>query len=344
MGTDEGIQPTTILKHAEAVYPAFAMLAGMQLDLFSPLAERPMDEEALAAALRVAPGRLSPLLYALVAAGLLTVRQGVFTNSPEADRYLVRSSPDYMGGVHGLYNGFWRAALSTAESIRSNRPAAKRAWSSSHDELMGYFRRQYPSGLRGGRAMARRIDLSGARRLLDAGGGAGGVSAAIAEAWPQVHCTIADLPEVTEVCQHFIRESPVSDRLAVLPVDLTQAVPPGAYDVAVLRALLQVLAPNDARSVLRHVHDALSPGGRIHIVGTFVRDDRLSPASAIGFGLVFLNVYDEGQTYTEGDVRAWLREAGFGDVSVEFDAIGDSSSSCLISATRRTPADAEPLP
>jgi hypothetical protein len=30
-------QPTTIQKLATAVYPSFAMLAGMQLDLFTPL-------------------------------------------------------------------------------------------------------------------------------------------------------------------------------------------------------------------------------------------------------------------------------------------------------------------
>ena len=39
------VRPTTIMHHAFAVYPAFAMLAGMQLDVFSPLADRPMNEE-----------------------------------------------------------------------------------------------------------------------------------------------------------------------------------------------------------------------------------------------------------------------------------------------------------
>jgi hypothetical protein len=34
-------QPTTIQKLSTAVYPSFAMLAGMQLDLFTPLANGP---------------------------------------------------------------------------------------------------------------------------------------------------------------------------------------------------------------------------------------------------------------------------------------------------------------
>jgi hypothetical protein len=31
------ISPTTIMRNAYAVYPSFAMLAGMQLDVFTPL-------------------------------------------------------------------------------------------------------------------------------------------------------------------------------------------------------------------------------------------------------------------------------------------------------------------
>ncbi len=49
------------------------MLAGMQLDVFTPLKDGPLTAEQLAAALNVKAEKLSPLLYALVAAELLTV-------------------------------------------------------------------------------------------------------------------------------------------------------------------------------------------------------------------------------------------------------------------------------
>jgi hypothetical protein len=34
---EPGIKPATILRHAYGIYPSLAMLAGMQLDLFTPL-------------------------------------------------------------------------------------------------------------------------------------------------------------------------------------------------------------------------------------------------------------------------------------------------------------------
>ena len=48
----------TIERLCQAVYPSFAMLAGMKLDLFTPLAESAMSADELAAALGVDPARL----------------------------------------------------------------------------------------------------------------------------------------------------------------------------------------------------------------------------------------------------------------------------------------------
>jgi hypothetical protein len=85
-------KPETINKLRFTVDARFAMLAGMQLDLFTPLKAGPMTAEELAAALGVSPGRLRLLLYVLVAAELLTEQDGRFSNTDEANGYLVKAS------------------------------------------------------------------------------------------------------------------------------------------------------------------------------------------------------------------------------------------------------------
>ena len=40
-------------------------------------------------------------------------------------------------------------------------------------------------------------------------------------------------------------------------------------------------------------------------------DTRLSPSYAVKSNLSYLNIYDEGRAYTEGEYRDWLEEAGF---------------------------------
>ena len=76
--TSQPLRPEMIDSIASAVYPSFAMLAGMELDLFTPLKDGPMTCEQIAQALSVRSDKLKPLLYALVAARLLTVEEDFF--------------------------------------------------------------------------------------------------------------------------------------------------------------------------------------------------------------------------------------------------------------------------
>lgn len=96
------IEPKTIVRHAYGVYPSMAMLAGMQLDVFTPLKDGPMSGARLAEALDVSQEKLRPLLYALVNAELLRIEDDQFANTPEGDLYLVRGRSTYLGGVHGV--------------------------------------------------------------------------------------------------------------------------------------------------------------------------------------------------------------------------------------------------
>ncbi|MCP4159517.1 MAG: methyltransferase [Deltaproteobacteria bacterium] len=332
MTNNSEIAPSTIMRNAYAVYPSFAMLAGMQLDLFTPLKDKPMDPESLAIVLKVKESKLSPLLYSLVTAGLLNVEDGIFSNTVESDTYLVKGLPTYMGSLNEFFNDLWHATLNTAESIRTDEPKSKHDWSTlSEEELLKYFRSQYPSSLRSGMQLAQKIDFRNTKSLIDVGGGAGGLAVGICGAYPEIEVTVADLPQVVSIADKFISEAGLSKMITTVGVDLINSEIEGSYDVAVLRALIQVMKPAYAKKTLKNVFQALEPGGQIHILGCILDDSRLSPAVSMAFSLVFLNVYEEGGAYTEQQHRDWLNEAGFTDISVE---IGITSEGGIVSARK----------
>ena len=107
MSTQPRIIPKTIETLADAVYPSFAMLAGMELDLFTPLKDGPLTAEEIAQAAGTDRAKTAPLLHALVAIGLLKSDGDRFLNSPEAEQFLVRGSPDYIGMRHHAYRRRW---------------------------------------------------------------------------------------------------------------------------------------------------------------------------------------------------------------------------------------------
>ncbi len=324
MTNNAKISPTAIMRNAYAVYPPFAMLAGMQLDVFTPLKDQPMNAESLATILKVKEDKLSPLLYALVSADLLTVENEIFSNTTEADTFLVKGLPTYMGGFNEFYNDLWHATLNTAESIRTNEPQAMHDWATlPKDELTKYFRSQYPASLRSGGQLAQKYDFNKTNRLIDVGGGAGGLAIGICDLCPKIEATVADLPQVVTFADQFILEAGLSDRIRTIGIDLINNKLEGSYDIAVLRALIQVMKPEHAKKILKNVFQALQPGSHIYILGCILDNTRLSPTVSMAFSLVFLNVYEKGGAYTEKQHRDWLKEAGFTDISIELTGMPD---------------------
>ena len=291
---------------------SLAMVAGVQLDLFTPLKNGPMTLEQMAGALDVRAVKLRPLLYSLVVAGLLNVDGVLFSNTPEAEHFLVQGSHAYMGGAFLDLPRRWSAMLNTAESIRTGLPQAKLDFSEgSEEELERFLRAIQPGAMAHARELVDRHDFSSCRTLADVGGGSGGLAMVIAEAYPQLRATVIDLPAVTPIAHRIVRESAAAHRIGVSPADAVVGPIPGTYDVAVLRSLIQVLSPDDAVPLLRNVYAALSPGGVIQILGQVVDDSRTSPIAAVGFSLLALNLFDEGQAFAEEEYARWLAEAGF---------------------------------
>jgi ubiquinone/menaquinone biosynthesis C-methylase UbiE len=289
------------------------MLAGMQLDLFAPLKNGPMTAEQVATATGVGSEKLKPLLYALVTAGLLTVEGKLFANTEVANRFFVRSSPCCMMGAEEHYSNMWQALLKTAESIRTGVPQAKHDYSSMpSDQLEQCIRSMHPETLGYGRDLLARFDLSSCCTLLDVGGGSGGLAMAVTEALPHIQATVIDLPTVTPITNRVIEEAGVGNRIQVVAADVARDPLPGSYDVAVLSAFLQVISADDACRSLKNIGRVVNPGGSIYIRGLGIIDDsRISPPDVVGFNLVFINYYDDGQAYTEQEHRDWLTEAGF---------------------------------
>jgi hypothetical protein len=310
-------QPVQFRQIPEQVEDWFAMLAGMQLDLFSPLDTGPLTADELATTLAVDAGKLSLLLYALVVAGLLTVEGGRFANTEEAAQFLVRGKSMYRGSDHTLLREFVEAWLKTAESVRTGVPQAQHNYAAMReDELLSTLGGLHAGGLGNGRALAARYDFGSCRTLLDAGGGSGGTSIGLLEAWPQLHATIAELPNVVPIGERFVAEARLRDRIDVVAADLLRGAPPGQYDVAVLAFLIQVLSAANARIVLQHVAESLRPGGTTYLINMVLDESRLTPAKVVRGNLLLLNWYG-GQAYTEGEYRAWLTDAGFVEITRE---------------------------
>jgi hypothetical protein len=166
MSTQPRAIPKTIEILADAVYPSFAMLAGMELDLFTPLKDGPLTADEIARAAGTDRAKTAPLLHALVAIGLLKSDADHFLNSPEADQFLVRGRPDYIGMRHYAYRRRWNSVLCVGETIRAGAPQRGMDYASMPaDARESFYRGTFSECLAAGRVLARSRDFSNFRSL-----------------------------------------------------------------------------------------------------------------------------------------------------------------------------------
>ena len=318
--TTQPLKPETIERLGRAVYPSLAMLTGMELELFTPLKDGPMSPNQLATTLNVDAAKLRPLLYSLVAAGLLQVSEEMFSNTPESQQFLVMGSPDYLGGRRVFFARRWSSLFKTSETIRTGVPQGKIDYSTMTDEqLEAYYRSIYNGTVASGKNLLARYDFSAYQNLVDVGGGSGALAITIAQACPGLQATVIDDPNVIPFTLRFIDEAAASEQVKALAADVVEGPLPGTYDVAVLSALLPVLSPKQAKQTVLNVGDVIQPGGMVYIVdGGILDDSRLSPDEVLANNLGYINQFDQGEAHTESERGRMLTDAGFTDIQRVF--------------------------
>jgi len=309
----------------EAAFTPMAVRAALQLDVFTPLAQGPMTAVELAEALGVQPRRLESLLYQLVVSEFLKFHDGRFANSDMSAYYLVKGTPNYLGGIHGVWTEQFNALMRTADSIRTDTAQAKIDFAGmSPEELGGFLRGLHGMSVAAGRSLAQQPAFAQARSLIDVGGGSGGLSIALCQAHPQLQATIIDLPSVVPIAAEMVAEAGLADRITVDTADVLDLPLEGDFDVATARALFQVLSADQCQKMARHIGAGVAPGGTLFVIGFITDDARTSPAFSVGMNVMFASMFEDGQVYTESEYRSWLGDAGFADITREPHMMGNS--------------------
>jgi predicted O-methyltransferase YrrM len=173
------------------------------------------------------------------------------------------------------------------------------------------------------------VGVEGVRRLLDIGGGSGAYSIAFAQAKPDLHAEVLDLPSVVPIAQRHIQEAGLSSRVTTRVGDLFKDDFGSDYDLILLSAICHMLGPKENLDLLQRCAGALRKGGRVVIRDFILEPDKTAPRGAALFALNMLVATRSGSTYTEKQYADWLESSGF-DRATRPDPDGD-----LILASKR---------
>jgi len=285
-------------------------LTAIKLDLFSHF-HTPETAEGVAEAIGTDPLFLRRLLEALVAMNLVQCKEQKFQNIPIVTEFLSRQSPFYMGDIMLLQDEEWNHWGSLEAIIRSGQPKVTgnifmnnpEQGERVHRVLSKMAKRMAPE-------LLRRIDLSSCRKLLDLGGGGGVFSAAFLNAWPQIHGTIFDLPQVIPITQKQMEKERLTDRMELLAGNFNQDQISGTYDVVFLSDILHYQTAEENRSLFQKLYRNVGVNGRIIVKDMFLGGEENPGWNAI-FSIHLMVYTEKGRCFKKQDVEEWLTQAGF---------------------------------
>jgi acetylserotonin N-methyltransferase len=293
-----------------------ALAASVRIGLFEALDERPRTAEELAQAVRLQQRPVDLLLAALLAMGLVDGDEGVFSLPPDASAYLVRGKPGWLGGLIMLELEHFldpRTLLHALEHDQASVYGGKDPWAvhaADPSQAGAFTLAMHSISQRPAAGLARHCDFRGITRVLDIGGGSGVVAMSIAEAWPEVRCTVLEMPAVCPHTRHFVAEAGLSDRVEVVAGDMFDGDWPEGHDLVLFSQILHDWPPEMGLELLQNAFAVLPAGGRVLIHEKLVDDDGRGPLANALVNLDML-VWTEGQQYSMATLRPLLLKAGF---------------------------------
>jgi len=294
---------------ASGYQDAAILLAAVRHRIFDVLDEQPRTADDVAAARQLDTRAVSVLLHALVAQGILEQVDDGFVLPPDRAELLRSDGDRTQVSILGHHQNLLKRWAHLDEVLVTGNPAPIDR--KNPQELRDYIGGMADLQRQSMPEVAKAIDLSGAERLIDVGGGPATASIIFAELNPNLHCTVFDQAGPLEIAREFIAESGLDDRVETVAGDFLADDLGSDFDVAYLSNVVHIYGEDQVADLFRRVHRALAPGGRILVKDFYLDDTCSAPRFATRFSVNMLIGTESGTSHVESRIWRLLDETGF---------------------------------
>lgn len=334
-GNEQNVTPEKIMSMLWASRGTQALIAGIELEVFSHIESGKRTAKEIARAAGSSPRATERLLDALVGLGFLTKKGDRYGLDPVSEKFLLKGKPSYLGGFAWEAKMTWQGWGSLSEVIKTGKPVrAVDTETDARDVFPKLVEAIFPMSYGAARAAVEALPAkrrSQIKSILDVAAGSAAWSIPFAEANPEVRVTVVDYPEVTPVTRQFAERFGVADRFDYIEGNIRDVdFGRGRYDLVILGHIIHSEGEKWGKKLIKKSHRALNENGQL-LIGEFVPNDtRTGPVMPLLFGLNMIVHTEQGDVFTMREYRQWLKDAGFRSVKT-VDAPGPSP---LILATK----------
>lgn len=297
--------------------------AALELDVFSYLSE-PETAENLAEKMGWNTTNTGYFLGALSALGFVTQAGGKFQNTEEAMRYLVKGSPEYLGGFILFYGQNEGMTPMDVKKLLTDgpQPVPQMEMEQSLDfSQYGQMLRMSEEGCRQQeilRIVRALPENSSIRRVLDVGCATGLLGLSIIGDDPERSGVLFDrIPP--QIIQESIERMGLQGRSEVIQGNFLSDPIGEGYDL-ILAVSIMLFAKGNMEALLKKFHNALNPGGVLLVISEGIFPDLSGPWDMVtGYLPYYLNGMDMG--VKSGEIPEAAKKAGFTSVETRTETL-----------------------
>ena len=322
---EERLSPQAILSQGLSFWGAKALLSAVELGLFTQLANGAQDVAALSRHLNLHPRGARDFLDALVALGLLQRHDDQYSNTPEAEMFLDRDKPSYIGGLLEMANDrLYPVWGSLTQALHSGQPQNEAKKETDYyanlcndpARLRTFLNAMTGLGMETSKVIATKFPWENYRTFIDVGGAQGGLSVNLASAHQHLSGGSFDLEPIEQIFNDYVASFGLTERLRFHPGDFFKDALPTA-DVLIMGHVLHNWNLEEKRALIRKAFEALPEGGVLLVYEALIDDERRHNAFGLLMSLNMLLVTAGGFNYAGAECESWMREAGFSATRVE---------------------------
>ena len=296
-----------------------ALRAGIELKLFTAVANGAHTPEALASACGASAKGMRVLSDFLTIIGFLTKDESGYGLTPDSELFLVEGSPAYMGGMAAfLFHPFMEKGLgSVTGAVRKGGTTLPAEGSVSDDNpvWVEFARGMAPLTVPSAEVVAQHAAGSGAVKVLDIAAGHGMYGLTIARHNPAAEIHALDWKNVLAVAHENAVKFGAADRWHAIEGSAFTSDYGSGYDAVLVTNFIHHFDVPTNIGLLKKIHAAMKPGGKIAIVEMAVNDDRVTPAGAGMFAMTMLTSTPSGDAFSQREIESMCTGAGFHHVT-----------------------------
>lgn len=290
-----------------------------KLGIADMIKDGPKGCDELAAASEVHPPSLYRILRTLASFGIFSEDAGRrFTLSPMA-QLLCRDAPNSVRGwtIMRGENFLWEPYGEILHSVRTGEPAFNHVFGMSAFEYLAKnpdASADFDDAMRSisaqkNQSVADGYDFSEVRRIVDVGGGNGGLITTILNKNPEMKGLLCDLPHVIEGAKEHIRAAGLASRCQCLSIDMFKEVPAGG-DAYTMANVIHDWDDEQCVTILKNCRRAMEEGARALLI-EMVISPRNQPHLSKLADIEMLVMTEGGKERSETEYEALFEEAGF---------------------------------